>query len=66
MGTFGLFKKRTETTIHLPAQKCPNCQSPMHITLKTPVLYALNLDRVVYTCEKCGEQVFHVIRRGST
>ena len=42
---------------------CPQCQGLMAVKQVAPVLFASNLDDVVYGCEKCGTEAKRTVKR---
>ena len=42
---------------------CPQCQGMMVVKQVAPVLFASNLDDVVYGCEKCGTEAKRTVKR---
>jgi hypothetical protein len=42
---------------------CPQCQVHMTVKQASPVLFASNLDDVVYGCEKCGTEAKRTVKR---
>jgi DNA-directed RNA polymerase subunit RPC12/RpoP len=46
-----------------PYPACPKCQRRMTIKQVTPVLFASNIDDVVYGCEDCGTEIKRSVKR---
>ena len=42
---------------------CPQCQRSMTVKQVMPVLFASDLDDMVYGCEDCGTEVKRTIKR---
>ena len=42
---------------------CPQCERRMTIKQVAPVLFASNLDDVIYGCEKCGTEAKRTVKR---
>jgi DNA-directed RNA polymerase subunit RPC12/RpoP len=42
---------------------CPKCQRRMTIKQVAPVLFAPNVDDVVYGCEDCGTEIKRSVKR---
>ena len=42
---------------------CPTCQRAMTVKQVTPVLFASDLDEMVYGCEDCGAEVKRTVKR---
>ena len=45
------------------APSCTQCQSRMTVKQISPVLFASNLDDVVYGCERCGAEAKRTVKR---
>jgi len=43
---------------------CPRCTRKMTVKQVSPVLFASNVDDVVYGCEDCGTRIKRTVRRG--
>lgn len=42
---------------------CPHCTRKMTVKQVTPVLFASNMDDVVYGCEDCGTATKRTVKR---
>jgi hypothetical protein len=42
---------------------CPKCARAMTVKQVMPVLFATNVDDVVFGCEDCGTEVKHSVKR---
>jgi DNA-directed RNA polymerase subunit RPC12/RpoP len=42
---------------------CPTCERRMAVKQVTPLLFASELDDVIYGCEKCGTEVKRTVKR---
>ena len=42
---------------------CPTCERRMAVKQVAPVLFASELDDVIYGCEKCGIEVKRTVKR---
>ena len=42
---------------------CPSCERRMTVKQVTPVLFASELDDVIYGCEDCGTEVKRTVKR---
>ena len=45
-------KRKTTRDANRPA--CPKCKRPMTVRQVSPLLFAEDMDDVVYGCEECG------------
>ena len=52
--------RKSEPTI----PDCPQCQRRMTVKQVTPVLFASDLDDVIYGCETCGTEAKRTVKRG--
>jgi len=46
-----------------PHPDCPKCQRRMTIKQVAPVLFASNIDDIVYGCEDCGTEIKRSVKR---
>jgi hypothetical protein len=46
-----------------PIVRCPGCAQPMTLTGIEPVLCGNELERVTYTCERCGMRTERFVAR---
>jgi len=44
--------------------QCPECRRRMTVKRVLPVLFASNLDDVVYGCNRCGTETKRTVKRG--
>ena len=42
---------------------CPKCRRRMTVKLVAPVLFASNLDDVMFGCEECGTEAKRTVKR---
>ena len=42
---------------------CPQCERRMGVKQVAPVLFASDLDDVIYGCEKCGTEAKRTVKR---
>ncbi len=42
---------------------CPRCERRMSVKQVTPVLFASNLDDVLYACTRCGTEAKRTVKR---
>jgi ribosomal protein L37AE/L43A len=45
------------------APPCPQCQRRMTVKRVSPVLFASNLDDVIFGCDKCGTEAKRTVKR---
>jgi len=43
--------------------QCSDCNTSMTIKLVTPVLFASDVDDVIYVCERCGAEARRSVKR---
>lgn len=43
--------------------ECPECKRRMTVKQVSPLLFASNMDDVVYGCEDCGTEIKRTVKR---
>jgi hypothetical protein len=46
-----------------PHPDCPGCNHPMTVRQVSPMLFACDIDDVVYGCARCGAETKRSVRR---
>lgn len=43
--------------------ECPKCKRAMSVRQIAPVLFASNIDDVIYACDRCGTETKRTVKR---